>query len=298
MAKRKKSEGAIDPLFKWPGGKRRLMERVLETILTGAAPTEYIEPFGGAGAVALEVARRLPQVPLIFNDFNDALINLWHKVIYSPRLLHFYIRRTERHYPHTQEAFDEVVDVFNSVQLSCIEGDVEMGQARESLPMAAFMIYLLAHGYNGLWRVNKKGEFNAPFGGRHQEKHRHATEQQLLEVSKLLRGRTTISSIDFEPIIDAAAEGALIYADPPYFSEKGFDQYTRFRFPESDQRRLADALHRAADCGVRILSSNAYHPLIHEIYDWARIETVSEQRSVGATGARRGKAPCVLIHYP
>jgi DNA adenine methylase len=244
------------------------------------------------------VARRLPQVPIILNDFNDALINLWDKIIHTPRMLHYLIRWTEGRYSHTQESFDEVVAIFNSVQLSCIEVDAEMMQARSSIAMAAFMIYLLAHGYNGLWRVNKKGEFNAPFGGRHQLKHRHATEQQLLDVSQMLRGRTTLTAFDFEEVIDAAAEGSFIYADPPYFAEKGFDQYTRFRFSADDQRRLAEALHRAADCGVRILSSNAYHPLIHDIYGWARIETVSERRSVGATGARRGNTPCVLIHYP
>ena len=62
------------------------------------------------------------------------------------------------------------------------------------------------------------------------------------------------------------------------------------------QRRLAAALHRAAMRGVEIYASNSYHPLVHELYSWAEIADVNERWSVGATGARRGKAPCVLIH--
>ncbi len=294
-----KKEKPQQPLFRYLGGKRWLADMAFEVISAQELPTAYVEPFLGGGAVALRVAVKAPELPLILNDYNDALANLWHHIIYHPRLLYFLIRWTEQRYPHTEAAYEEVRAIFNRVRVSAIEAEWDLAQVKTASAMAAFMLYLITHGYNGLWRENKGGEYNAPFGGYHQRKFRYAPEKDFLAVSALLRKRARVSAFDFEPVIDAAPPQALIFSDPPYFiPKKGFDQYTRQRFSEADQRRLAAAMKRAAERGVRILSTNAAHPVISEIYDWARVEIIQERRSVGATVERRAKAPCVLIQYP
>lgn len=285
----------MEPAWRWAGGKRWLSKGVAAEIAK-IKPSVYVEPFLGAGAVALAVdAERY-----LLGDANDALINLWYHAVNFPELVYLSTRVIERDYAHTEEGYAGARNLFNALRE---EGHLTKEPEHEAdrdlmrmarVTMSALVLYLLAHGYNGLWRENKSGSYNVPFGGHHQRNFRYPTEDQLHALSAHLRGKTTFFPTDFEVLIREAPKGAVIYADPPYVGT--FDQYTKDAFPEEAQRRLAEELHQAARRGVHVIASNAYHPLIHEIYgSWADIHDVDERWSVGSTGERRGKKACVLI---
>lgn len=289
----------MKPLFRWTGGKRQLRDRILEEIRRDP-PDHFVEPFVGAGAVGLAVAKLLPQVQLTFNDANQALMGLWQSLIYNPRQLHLATQWLEQQYRHTNDDYLRAREEYNAQALS----HQAAGSFWFDTSMAAFMLYMIAHSYNGLWRVNQSGEFNTPFGGVQQAHFRYPTEESLLEASQLLRGRITLQAEDFEEAITSlggyihsiADQKILVYADPPYMG--GFDQYTAGGFTDDDQRRVARALENVASRGARVIASNADDPLIHEIYDWARVEPLLETRRVAAKPSKRTKAPCVLIQYP
>jgi DNA adenine methylase len=284
----------MEPIFRWAGGKRWLSKGIAEEIAQ-IKPTVYVEPFLGAGAVALAVEAEW----YMLGDANDALVNLWRHIVDFPELTYLMTRQIEHEYTHSEEGYAGARNLFNALRA---EGNLVRGPEYEAdrdlmryarLQLAALMLYLLAHGYNGLWRENGSGEYNVPFGGHHQRRFRYPSEEDILAVSRKLRGKVTFFPADFEELINTAPEGSVIYGDPPYVET--FNQYTKERFPEETHRRLADALHRAADCGVHVFASNSDHPLVHEIYGWAKIEDVAERWSVGSKGERRGKKPCLLI---
>ena len=249
----------------------------------------------GAGAVALKINA----AHYLLGDANDALINLWHHLVHYPNATYLRTRVIEATYGHTEDGYTGARNLFNGYRAEGMltkepeyEVDFELMRGAR-FDLAGLMLYLLAHGYNGLWRENRSGEYNVPFGGYHQRRFKYPSQEEIVAVSELLRGRSTFFSTDFEVLIDLAPPGSVIYADPPYVGT--FDDYTAGGFSNDDQRRLGAALERAARRGAHVFASNAYHPLIHEIYAWASIEDVSERWSVGSKGERRGKTPCVLI---
>jgi DNA adenine methylase len=285
----------MEPIWRWAGGKRWLSKAIAGEIAQ-LKPKIYVEPFLGAGAVALAVdAERY-----LLGDANDALMNLWHHAVYFPELVYLQARVIEQEYGHSEEGYSGARNLLNALRGEGhlvndpeTEADRDLSRMARS-QLAALALYLLAHGYNGLWRENKSGEFNVPFGGAHQSRFRYPTEAQLHGVSTRFRDKATFFPTDFEVLIREAPKGAVLYADPPYVGT--FDQYTKEAFPEAAQRRLAFKLEQAANRGVHVFASNAYHPLVHEIYgSWADIFDVNERWSVGATGERRGKKACVLI---
>lgn len=290
----------MKPLFRWTGGKRQLRDRILQEIKR-APPAHFVEPFVGAGAVGLAVAAQLPEAQLTFNDANQALMGLWHCLIHNPRQLQLATRWFEQQYKHLKIDYLQAREQYNQQVLALQAAGTGFWF---DTTMAAFMLYMIAHSYNGLWRVNQRGEFNTPFGGEQQAHFRYPTEAAMLEASQLLRGRVTLHAEDFEEVITGLGASThaivdqqiLVYADPPYMG--GFDQYTASGFTDEDQRRLAKALENVAARGARVIASNADDPLIHEIYDWARVEPLLETRRVAAKPSKRTHAPCVLIQYP
>lgn len=284
----------VPPIFRWAGGKRWLAENIAREI-NALQPTVYVEPFLGAGAVALNIDAE----HYLLGDANDALINLWQQVVAFPQAVYTRTRAIENAYQHTEEGYNAARAMLNGLRREGVMGvpaqDIDALLMRdERLNLAALVLYLLAHGYNGLWRENASGEYNVPFGGSHQTRFKYPSNEQLLALSQFFRGRATFFPTDFEEAIELAPTGAVIYADPPYVGT--FDQYTAAKFPEEAQRRLATVLERAARRGAHVFASNAYHPLIHEIYgEWADIVDVKERWSIGSKGTRRGKASCVLI---
>lgn len=272
------------PLLKWAGGKRRqlkiLVPLIVERLEHGG---RYLEPFLGGGAVALHLGIGERMI------LNDAIAEL----------VVFY--RTVR---------DEPARVAWALSAYACRGVDEAAyySVRDERPtdpifVAARMLYLNRLGFNGLYRVNVKGEFNVPYGKqpyRESVVNRKSADAvtslfphkgKIEAVSDALRGARLLHG-DFERVIDAAGADDVVYADPPY--DGTYNSYNAQGFTESDQRRLAKVLKRARYRGARVLTSNSDTPLVRELYSWAELLDTKEGRPINADVANRGKAPCVL----
>jgi DNA adenine methylase len=179
----------------------------------------------------------------------------------------------------------------------------------------ARFIYLNKLGYNGVYRVNKKGKFNVPYGKKFEDDENPYDTQQFRDSMVNRRTNDAIGSLfpsgrrlhdlseafgsssvrvaDFRVALSAARKGDVVFSDPPYAST--FDAYTADGFGPQDQQDLADGLHKAAVAGATIIATNADLPEVRELYDWATIIPTKEKRSVSQKASKRKRAGCILL---
>jgi DNA adenine methylase len=259
------SSSALRPFLRWAGGKTRLL-RHLRTHL----PSEcccYYEPFLGGGAVYFEMRSRAVS-PAVVADLNDELINCW------------------------VEVRDRPLDLL--AELSCYSGmdteDAYYGVREGEPPIgltarAARFLYLNQTAWNGLWRVNKWGQFNVPWGAR---PFRGYTEEQLLAISDSLAG-ADIRVADFREVLDEPVAGDFVYLDPPYLplsDTSKFHLYTEKRFRQPDLVALAELCAQLTERGVYWVLSNRDTPLVRELFADATIYSFTTRRSVAAQNRR------------
>ncbi len=263
------------PFLRWPGGKRWLSEK-LSAEINAMAPTMYIEPFLGAGSVALAVTspRKL------LSDFSRDLINAWKMIARYPDQMAKAASDAYRHFGNTKEGYEDARYAFNS-------------GPPHGITTAATMLYLNAHCFNGIWRVNANGQFNVPFGD--VKNPQALTIEHAQEIAAHL-ARCEIFRDDFGIPIAAAREGHVIFADAPY--DEGFVDYTKEGFSTEDQTRLAVGLRAATGRGAHVIATNADTALIRDLYSWATVEPLMEPRSVAAKATARERAACLLIRSP
>jgi DNA adenine methylase len=284
----------MDPFLKCVGGKRWLATKLVPEIM-GHNPRLYVEPFGGGGAVALTLP---PELEKWVSDLNVAFVAVWHALKCNPsEQVLIELHRVERAYPNTGFGFVKAVEALNEALAK-----PDLFKAID-LRLAALTLYVNVRCYNGLWRVNKRGLFNVPWGK--YKTPRRFTLGEIKEYHQILQN-VHAEVLDFREQFErlmqdkhrAYRNRIVVYADPPYDSiEAGgaFTSYTAQGFDEGDQRDLAAWLRYLSERGMRVFATNADTPLIRELYAWASIEEVIEQHSVGATAARRGGRKCLLI---
>lgn len=283
---------SLQPFARWVGGKRWLAGRLSQEIIA-TKPRLYVEPFLGGGAVALSMPLSLPK---ILSDINPQLIDVWLCIKRQPGKLLTELEAVEQQYGNELEGYLLARDEFNFM--------VRSPRAMWTRRSAVFL-YLNARCFNGLWRTNKKGLYNVPFGKLVSPKKLGDDDvmpistalvnadlrcqqfpivlhQVIARHSRCYRGRTGKS-------LDRIA----IYADPPYAGT--FGAYDKEGFDQTDQQGLADLLRYAVARGAQVWTTNADTPEIRELYDWARIEEITEHHHVGSTGERRGHRGCLLI---
>lgn len=264
------------PIFRWPGGKRRLVSTIvpmLEGALEARPGAVYVEPFLGAGAIALA----MPGRRMVLGDACPDLINAWQWVRRAPEPLH--TLTMEKIWICSSR------DQYEKERSLVKYGSHTMGDA-------ARFFYLNAFSFNGLWRVTRSGEYNVPYGDGRQ--YLASLDDFLIAASAL--ANATLHHGLANDLIDremSRVARPVIYADPPY--DEGFDGYTASGFGPTDQAQLADTLHRAAQKGAAVVTSNADTSRIRELYRWAQITDVAETRTIAADSTRRVPASCLLI---
>jgi DNA adenine methylase len=231
----------VEPWLLWAGGKRSLAPRLVAEIMA-TNPTRYVEPFLGGGAVALALPSSLPK---ILADVNHHLIDCWLCMQKMPGNLLAELREVERIYGNTKDGYLTARSEFNSM----INHPRKMWVKRSAL-----FTYLNARCFNGLWRVNRRGEFNVPFGRyvRIGYTHDFTPYKDAFQNWKFTHD-------DFETI--RLAHSDFVYADPPYDVE--FTTYSKGGFSWEDQIRTAEWLARHK--GPVILVNQAT-PRINELY--------------------------------
>ena len=254
------------PFVKWAGGKRKLVSEITKFI-----PLEfnrYYEPFVGGGALFYSLGSRIRDAHL--SDINADLINAYKSVCAEPEKL---IRVLKRHSAkHCKEHFLKV----RSAKYNC------------KVRLAARFIYLNKTCFNGLYRVNRKGQFNVPIGSYKNPK--ICDEENIRATSEYLK-RATIKACSFEAI--KPSQGDLIYCDPPYYDT--FTGYTKKGFDKSLQYALRDCCVRWREKGAHVIVSNSNNEFIRFLYEDFDLHEVQASRNINCNGNGRAKTTELLI---
>lgn len=266
----------IEPLLKWPGGKRRLVERIAARFPDGRCRGRLIEPFTGSASVFLGLGDRVARA--LLTDANLGLIN-FHQVT-RERPIELAATLELAYFPRGEawrEFYGVIRDDYNDL-------------ARVGTYAAARLLWLNRTSFNGLYRENRRGHMNAPPGD-------YATPnlpppERILQVSEALE-RAEIREGDFRATIAEAEAGDWLYLDPPYDPLTGSADFTGYAaggFSARDQEDLAVAALEARRRGVRVVASN--HATEAMIRLWGEcgfgLDTFPIKRSIGRTVESRG----------
>ena len=227
----------IIPPLKWAGGKRWLVNADLLPIPKKFE--RYVEPFLGSGAVFF----RLQPTEAVLSDVNEELICLYSVIRNMPHKLH------------------EAMEIHQKRHSEKYYYGVRASTPKDKVDVASRFLYLNRTCWNGLYRVNLKGEFNVPIGTKNTV---IFDTDDFGELSKLLK-RATIKCSDFEDVIDDCCNGDFLFLDPPYTVQHNFNGFLKYNekiFSWEDQIRLRDSVFRAAKRGVIIALTNADHASI------------------------------------
>lgn len=265
-----------DPPIKWVGGKRQLLPEIRKYV--PASFGTYYEPFLGGAALffALQPERA------VLSDLNDNLITMYKALRDIPKSVVELL--TSGEYPPAREHYEQVVRPRNMR---------EGGAARR----AADFLYLNRYGFNGLYRENKSGQFNVPYGDNPKA---HIDMKNLQRVSNALQGKTILRE-PFQAVLETAKRGDFVYFDPPYVPLSDTSDFTAYQgegFNMADQIRLRDTALLLHERGVHVLLSNSSAPEVYQIYADFRITEVRARRSVNSKADKRGEVTEVLIRPP
>jgi DNA adenine methylase len=272
---------SINPILKWAGGKRQLLEKIKEHM--PKTFNVYFEPFFGGGAVLFAL---LPQHAVI-NDINEEII-LVYKSLQNEDFFNALIESLKKHEKmHSKNYFYKI-------------RSMDQNENFIILPIwerAARIIYLNKSCFNGLYRVNSKGYFNVPFNGKNKVK--TYDSNNILQVKKyLIDNKIEILNVDFEKAVQSAKKGDFVYFDPPYDSiddKDSFTSYSKGDFDKEDQKRLAKLFNKLAKKGVYVMLSNHDTKLIREQYSKYNIHTVLAKRMINSDSSKRGDIREVII---
>lgn len=259
------------PFVKWAGGKRKLTPILIENFPQEFDPLKhrYFEPFIGGGALMFALGQpnseiNVPGKNIFINDMNPELTNTYEVIRDNVTVL---IKELE-------------------ILLNCINEktyyEIRAKVPRGKVKRAARFIYLNKTCFNGLWRVNSKGQFNVPFGKAKNPS--LFVEANLRACSERLKG-ATITNLDFEKAVAKARKGDLVYFDPPYIplsASASFSAYAKEGFGQQQQEFLAATIAKLGKKGVYVMLSNSDTILSRKTFGFLNLQRVPMQRSVGA----------------
>ena len=272
-------ERAPSPFIKWVGGKSKLLAQLTPMMPAGIKHMRHVEPF--AGGAAMFFARRPERAVLC--DYNRSLVDTYLAV---------------------RDDVENVIALLDTLQLAHAEGGsyygvrerYNEGRALPRAERAAMFIYLNKTCFNGLHRVNRRGEFNVPQGS--YKNPRICDEEGLRIASRQLRN-AEIRHASFEELVSFVTPGDFVYLDPPYepVSETAnFTAYTEGAgFSRADQTRLRDVVVELDRRGSKIMLSNSDVPFIRELYKDFHVDVVAAARAINCDARGRGMVSEVVV---
>lgn len=262
------------PILKWAGGKTQMLSDLLPKVPSSYG--RYIEPFFGGGAMFFALQPK----NAIIADSNPELINMYREVAANVEKVIQYLKK----YENTSEMFYAVRE----------QEWTQLPQAEA----AARTIFLNRTCFNGLYRVNKQGKFNVPYGKYTNPK--ICDDDGLKTASETLK-KAEILCGDYLLVLEHYAQpGDFIFLDPPYLpiSEYAdFKRYTKEQFYEEDHVELAKIIMRLQERGCYIILTNSNHPLVHELYAPFTIDVIQTKRHISCNGSTR-KGEDVIVTIP
>lgn len=261
-----KIEG-VKPILKWAGGKRRIVNNLIEKL--GDNNKRYCEPFVGGGAVLFTWQPKKATI----NDYNEELINVYRIVRDHPDELLDSLRVHQEN--NKREYFYEIRSLDRDRRTYDLLSDIEK---------ASRTIYLNKTCFNGLYRVNSQGQFSTPYGT--YKNPNIADEKTITSMSHYLnKNDIKIMSGDFTEALKYLRRGSVVYFDPPYepFSDAAsFDAYTDIGFSKQDQDRLKKSCDMLTRKGIYFVLSNSNAQYISDLYSDYNQEVIKVRRSLGA----------------
>lgn len=262
----------VVPPLKWAGGKRWFSAN--HKNLIPESFNKYIEPFVGSGALFFGIQ---PEKALLA-DLNEELINLYKIIRDKPNELAKKMRQHQRKHD---------ADYYYKMRSMACQTD---------LTKAARTLYLNRTCWNGLYRVNLKGEFNVPKG----TKDKVVVESDNFPLLSILLKDIDLKCQDFEVSINSAKRGDFLFVDPPYtvaHNNNGFVKYNQNLFSWNDQIRLRNAVLKAAHRGVHIVVTNANHQSVKDLYvDKAfKVQVVARASTISGASKSRGKFEEIVV---
>ncbi len=260
MALKGGDNGYPRPFIKWAGGKGNIIPEYEKIGLLNIEFNDYYEPFLGGGAMFFYLWKKGKiKKKAYLSDINKDLIDAYATIKNNLEQLLAQLSMVKDKYE--REDYYKFRKEYNSLKL------MKTLTEEQRIKKTALFIYLNKTCFNGLYRENKKGEFNVPFG-----KYKAPTiynEYNLRAVSKALED-AILRVLDFEDAVYTAKEGDFVYFDPPYMPispTANFTSYHQKDFTLEDQKRLAKTIRKLSSKNVKILLSNAYHPTVKAIYE-------------------------------
>jgi DNA adenine methylase len=265
------------PFVKWVGGKGRLLSQLRPLLPRGVEQMRHVEPFVGGGA--LFFARR-PKRALL-TDINPTLVSTYAAIRDDVEGVIGALRSLARQ--HSKERYYQVRERYN-----------QRRRVSDS-KRAAMFIYLNKTCFNGLHRVNRKGEFNVPVGS--YKSPRILNEGALEAASEALKG-ADLRCVSFDTLLENAKPGDFIYFDPPYEPVSvtaSFTSYARDGFTRDDQTRLRNVYKALDRRGCKLMLSNSDVPFIRNLYGEFKVDTVAAPRAINCDATKRGKVSEVVV---
>jgi DNA adenine methylase len=265
-----------NPFIKWVGGKRRVIPEIEKRLPQKF--NRYFEPFIGGGALLFHLNRK----DSFISDMNGELINLYRTV-----------RDNLEELMQNLELHENSSDYFYNIR--DLDRDHKTYSQLPNIEKASRFIYLNKSCFNGLYRVNRKGQFNVPFGK--YKNPIYFERENLTNCSKFLKG-VEIREGDFETYKDKIQKEDFVYFDPPYFpitETANFTSYTKDGFGFKEQKRLLDFAKEIDSRGGYFLLSNSYSDEVLGFYKDFHVDIVEVGRTISSKATARGKQKEILV---
>jgi DNA adenine methylase len=259
------------PFLKWAGGKTQLLHELISRM--PKSYDVYYEPFIGGGALFFAVAPG----KAVIADINDDLVNAYNVVRDTPEEL----IEALSGYVNDKDFYYKVRSQDQST-LSPLE-------------RAARLIYLNRTCFNGLYRVNKSGQFNVPFAN--YKNPNIVQSDRIMAASNVLHD-TEVFHASFEKVLVNAKKGDFIYLDPPYYPKdvySDFKRYNKEQFYKNDHERLADLYNELSDRGCYVMLSNSDTLFTRALYSKWRVDTVYAKRMINRDASKRGEVTEIIV---
>lgn len=270
----KSKDNYVTPILKWAGGKTQLLPEI--TARMPESYNKYIEPFIGGGALFF----RLNAEKAVIADSNPELVNMYRVIA-----------------QHGDQVIEALKDYRNEEDMF-YEVRAKDWTKCDDIEAAARMIYLNHTCFNGLYRLNRKGQFNTPYG-----RYKNPTicnEDKIKAAASVLKNAEIVCGDYLDVLKKYAEKEDFVFLDPPYMpiSEYAdFKRYTKEQFYESDQRNLAEEVHRLVGIGCKVMLTNSNHPLVHELYGRYKIDIIQTRRNINRNGDKRNGEDVIVTAY-
>ena len=267
----------MKPVIKWVGGKTQLLKELKEIIIPVLKEDSYYyEPFCGGAALALDLEHK----NTILNDLNSELINMYKVIRDNSEELITELKRFQN--SHNAEFYYHIRNLDRTDALSKMSDVVK----------AARTIYLNKTCFNGLYRVNSKGQFNSPIGRTSSGKTPDIVQVDLIrEMSEFLK-TVQFHNGDYKDCVATAKNGDVVFFDPPYdqdesISSEGFVGYQKEGWTRKDLEELKQLCDELSIRGVKVVLTNNDTEFVHELFAGYNFREVEVKRSINRDGNKR-----------